>query len=87
MEENITKSEAGKSNNKIWIWVIVAVIAILVLFFVFKGAKKGDTGTITPPGDGVGGSADINSLDVGENPDTGVDDFSTLDVSQEDIFP
>ncbi|MBI2449643.1 hypothetical protein HYV49_05095 [Candidatus Pacearchaeota archaeon] len=73
--------ESGMFNNKILIWVIVAVIIILLLFFIFKGGKNGEETTTTST------TVDIDTLDVGDNPDTGVDDFSELDVSQEDIFP
>lgn len=74
MEE--IKNKAGKKSNT-WIWVIVIIIALLILFFAFRGDKGGETG---------GESADeITALDVGDNPDLGVDDFDSLQVSQEDI--
>ena len=75
------KKQSGMVNNKILIWIIVIVVVLLILFFVFRGGKKGgEGGTATQP-------AGIDNIDVGENPDTGVDDFGILDVSQEDIFP
>lgn len=79
------QNKEAKSNNKIWIWIIVAVIVLLVLFFIFKGGKKEEGGTTT--GGAGAENTDIDSLAVGDNPDTGVDDFGTLDVSEEDIFP
>lgn len=81
-KKDIIQSEAGKTNNKMWMWIVIAVIVLLVLFFIFKGAKKGEK--IILPGQAT---ADINSLDVGDNPDIAVDDFGSIDVSQEDIFP
>jgi len=73
MEE--IKNKAGKKRN-VWIWIVIIII-LLVLFFAFRGDKGGETG---------GESADeITALDVGDNPDLGVDDFNSLEVSQEDI--
>ena len=66
-------------NNKVLIYVIIAIIILIVAFFAFKGINK------TAEKQGVGKNADINNIDVGDNPDVGVDDFNTLQVSQEEI--
>ncbi len=68
-----TKSVAKKKNT--WIWVIVIIVALLILFFAFRGDKSLEEET----------SDDITALDVGDNPDIGVDDFNSLQVSQEDL--
>lgn len=66
-------------NNKILIWAIIAIILLLVLIFVFKGiGQNGAGGDKTSEGD-------IESLNVGDNPDLSVDDFDSLQVSQEEI--
>ena len=72
------EEKKGKGSNK-WIWVIAIIVLLLVLLFAFKGNKQettGGTGTNVPE------TGDINSLDVGNNPDVGVDDFNSLQVSQ-----
>lgn len=89
-------SEGKKSNA--WIWVVVIlIIALLALFFMFRGGKE-ETGTGGQQ-TGTGGQQpsgqeqptpttsgdEISNLDVGDNPDIGVDDLNSLPASQEEI--
>ena len=73
------KKATGKKDSMIWIIAAVIIIALVVLFFAFMSFDKG--------GDGGTDSLeeDIDSLDVGDNPDVGVEDFSSLEVSQEEV--
>lgn len=94
MEENTQSTSgnvpSGKPGSNFWLWVILAVIVIVVLFWFFKKPAEDKmektiptpTPTPQPPAD------DISSLDVGDNPDVGTDDFSsTLPISQEAVNP
>ena len=79
--EKINLNKRGMNNTLIWIVVIVAIL--LVLFFVFRGSKEGKNA-----GGETGNAAtadEISNLDVGENPDMGVDDLNSLPASEEDI--
>ena len=73
----------NKGNSRILIWAIIIVIVLVIAFFMLKGGNKEGTGITdkTPQQD------EISSLDVGENPDIGVDDLNSLQVSEEDITP
>ncbi len=66
-------------NNKVLIYVIIAIIILLIIFFVFKGINKPIEKQAT------GKASDIDNIDIGANPDIAVDDFDSLQVSQEDI--
>ena len=72
-----------KKRSWIWMWVVIGVILFVVLFFVFRGSEKTvkGNGEVTPPEK----TDDISNLDIGENPDLGVDDFNSLQISQEEI--
>ncbi|MEK6843810.1 MAG: hypothetical protein AABX83_00100 [Nanoarchaeota archaeon] len=75
------EKKKGRGNNK-WIWAVAIIIVLLVLIFAIKGNKKIETTS----GDGnVPETGDINSLDIGDNPDIGVEDFNSLPSSQEAI--
>lgn len=73
----------NKGNSRILIWAIIIVIVLVVAFFMFKGGNKEGT-SIT---DKTAQQDEISSLDVGENPDIGVDDLNSLQVSEEEITP
>ncbi len=84
----------GGKKSKTWIWVILGIIVLVVLFYMIRGGNKGASNTNTErvggnnlPTNNQQGVSDINSLDVGNNPDVGVDDFNSLQTSQEDISP
>ncbi len=81
----ISVSDGSKKSNA-WIWVVVIlIIALLVLFFMFKGGKE-EAGTGgQQPGTGQQAGDEISNLDVGDNPDIGVDDLNSLPASQEEI--
>lgn len=85
MDEIVTEK---KSNAWLWI-VIIVIIAIVVLFFLFKGGEetggKKDSGKVAGPNGRLPVPDDIEPLDIGENPDVGVDDFSSLEISSEEI--
>ena len=75
------EKKKGRGNNK-WIWAVAIIIVLFVLIFAIKGNKKIETTS----GDGnVQETGDINSLDIGDNPDIGVEDFNSLPSSQEAI--
>ena len=65
-------------NNKILIWIIVAIIILIALFFIFKAALK--EGNISNKA-----NTNIDSIDIGVNPDIIVDDFNSLPISEEEI--
>ena len=70
------KKETKKKSNT-WIWIVIAIAVVLILFIALKNYNVND-----------GEAADdISGLDIGENPDLGVDDINSLQVSQEDIIP
>lgn len=87
MEENIISEKKGNA----WLWIIIIlIIAIVVLFFLFRSPspEKEKPGSGADGGEGSGGGAEgdeLEALDIGENPDVGVDDFSSLEVSSEEI--
>ena len=78
--ENILNVKKGKSRTLTW--AIIIVIILVIAFFMFRNTDKGGTG-IT---DKTTQQDEINNLDVGENPDVGVDDLNSLSVSEEDII-
>ncbi len=98
MEEQIQPTTSpdqsiGKGKGMTWLWVVIAVIVLIVLFMWFRKPAGDNTGkpgevmeketpqpTTAPPL-----ADDISGLDVGGNPDVGVDDFNTLPASQEPI--
>ncbi len=56
---------------------MIFLTVVLILFIALKNYNVND-----------GEAADdISGLDIGENPDLGVDDINSLQVSQEDIIP
>jgi bacteriorhodopsin len=36
-----------KKANPWWLWLLLAVIAIIILFFVVRGCNSGDTNALT----------------------------------------
>ncbi len=66
-------------KRKSLLGVVIIIIALIVLFFVFKNLSPEEKIT---KGTEVG---DLNSLNVGENPDLEVDDFNALQISNEEI--
>ena len=75
------EEKEGKTNR--FIWTIAIIVIIIILMFMFRGNKKETTGTPATTQE----IADINTFDVGDNPDVEVDDFNSLQVSQTDISP
>lgn len=81
---------SGKKGNT-WLWVVIIIIVLVVLFFLFRSPspEKEKIGAGTSGEKVAGGGAvntgDIGALDIGENPDVGVDDFNSLQVSSEEI--
>ncbi|MDO8509093.1 MAG: hypothetical protein Q7S27_05415 [Nanoarchaeota archaeon] len=83
-EQNNTVNNGKKSNKLIWIVSIVIILGIL--FFAFKGGDKEESNI--NDNDQTADDQEVNEidgLDVGDNPDIGVDDFNSLLVSQEEI--
>ncbi len=70
--------KSDKKKNNAWIWLAVAVIAVVLILAFYATQKAGDK-IDKQLGE------DIDSLDVGDNPDIVVDDFDSLEVSEEDI--
>ncbi len=86
-----TAPASGKQSSNFWLWVVIAVIVLVALFWFFKKPTEDKmekvipTPTPTPQPLAVD---DISGLDVGDNPDVSTDDFSsTLPVSQEAVNP
>ena len=83
MEEDNISTEKKKGN--MLVWIIVIIVVLLILFFMFRGGKEAGTKEQQSeigrqqPGD------EISNLDAGDNPDLGVDDLNSLQVSQEEI--
>ena len=80
-------SNTKKSN--VWLWIFIAIIVLIVLFYVFRAPKETKERTsvgekITPPNIEPD---DITVFDIDDNPDIGVDDFNSLEVSEEGIIP
>ena len=74
MANNIIKNKKGNAL----LWIAIILIVLVVLFFIFKG--------LSPAKEEVGKEVgDLNSLDVGENPDLQVDDFDSFQVSSGEI--
>ncbi len=74
------KSSGGdKKDNKVLMIAVIVITALVVLFFVFRSFDKvGDSG--------IGElEEEIDAIDVGDNPDIGVEDFGSLEVSQEEV--
>lgn len=89
MEEVNTISGGNEKKSNVWIWVAVVVVVLIILFFMFRGGEEAGTekqpGTENQGTTGQQAEDEINSLDVGANPDLGVDDLNSLQVSQEEI--
>lgn len=89
MEGTNAKNDGSEKKSNIWIWAAVVVAVLVVLFFMFRGGDEAGTGKQPGTGNqGTGGQQagdEISSLDVGGNPDLGVDDLNSLQVSQEEI--
>ncbi len=84
MDEEIT---VDKSNSKKWLWIITIVIVLLVAFYMFKNSdekKDTDTNTNTPNQNTESGN-EIVDLDIGESPDTGLDNIDSLLISNEEL--
>jgi len=90
MEEMNAVNGTGKKSN-IWVWAAVIVVVLVILFFMFRGGEEAGAEKKLPGtgNQGTGGQQqagdEIDSLDVGANPDLGVDDLNSLQVSQEEI--
>ncbi len=87
--QSSNQASGDKRGSNFWLWVVIVVIVLVALFWVFKKPSSGDVmekptptpvqPTPTPETDG------ISALDVGDNPDLGVEDFNTLPTSQEPV--
>jgi len=89
MEEKNTEKIAEKkeeTKSNMWIWVVLAIIVLVILFFSFKGGKE-PQGTAQPTPAPSGADASIENLDVEDNPDIGVDDLNGIQISEEEILP
>ena len=81
-----------EKKGSVWIWVAVIVVVLVILFFMFRGGEEAGVEKKLPGtgNQGTGGQQqagdEISSLDVGANPDLGVDDLNVLQVSQEEII-
>ena len=70
----------AKKDNRILVIATIVIIALIVLVFVFMGLKSDGDSEIEE------GEGEVETLlDVGDNPDLGVEDFSSLEVSEEEI--
>lgn len=99
MEKN--RVEGREKKGSVWIWVAIGVLVILVLFFVFLGLDKngeagkesgkqpqiqtGEQGTRGAENVAGGSTGDIESFEVEDNPDVEVEDFTSLETSDEEI--
>lgn len=79
--ENTNENE----KNKVWFWIIIVVIMVAFIFLALKSYKKDVPAPLT--NEEKIKVTNIEGLVIGENPDIGVDDFSGLQVSQDEIIP
>ena len=72
-------------KNKVWLWTLIILIVAVFLIFAIKSYSKESKTPLTQKEQIK--ISNIESLEIGENPDIGVDDFSGLQISQEEILP